>query len=168
MTQRIGVIRVLRRNTGFSLTELLVVIAVILVLMGILIVGVQSVYSHAAQVNCQHNLEQIGHACRMYSTSHDGMLPRAWDMHSGRLWYEALASGYLDNWNVLACPSVGVPPSGGGGEGEFNTVARDNVDHLLEGLRWLRNRQETTGAWGSKGATGLALLAFGAAEGRRR
>ena len=159
-----------RTAKAFSLTELLVVIAVILVLLSLLIVGTQAVYSNSIRLRCQHRLEQIGHALHMYAAEHRGMLPAAWDMHSGRLWYETLRATQLDDWTILACPAseFGAPnPSTGGGT---DPSGRANVEDLLEVLRWLKEKQEPSGRWsyhsdgrttGSyKGITALALLAY--------
>ena len=162
-----------RTQRAFNLTELLVVVAIILILVSVLIVGVQSIYANAMQLKCQHRLEQIGHALEMYSSSHGDTLPKSWDPYSGRLWYQTLAAGYLTDYKILACPSVGVMPVVEGG-GAIDPAARDNVDDLLEVLRWLKDKQEKSGsyegAWryktdGSttghyKGVTGLALLTF--------
>jgi len=158
-----------RKARGFSLTELLVVVAVILILMAVLIVGTEAIYSNAMQLRCQHRLEQIGHALQMYSSDHHGLLPKAWDMYSGKLWYQAIGA-HLDNWDVLACPSVGVPPPRGSGEGGFDTSGRENVDPMLEALRWLKEKQDPAGYWNYhsdgrttgayKGVTGLALLTY--------
>jgi len=151
---------------AFSLTELLVVVAVILVLIAILIVGTQAIYANSVKLQCQHRLEQIGYALKMYAAQHRDMFPAAWDMHSGRLWYEALVATTLDDWEILACPASESGPPTPSGEGGFDTSARDHVDDLLEALRWLKDQQESTGRWkdtkGSyhTGVTGLALLAF--------
>jgi len=110
--------RIAGTTRAFSLTELLVVITIILILMTLLVVGIEQIYGRAIMTKCQHRLEQIGHSIQMYSSQSHGMLPRSWDMYTGNLWYQTLGNTYLDNWNVLACPSVGEPPelaAGGGG-----------------------------------------------------
>ena len=54
---------------GFSLTELLVVVAVILVLVSILIIGTEAVYSRAMRLKCTHRMEQFWQACLMYASA---------------------------------------------------------------------------------------------------
>jgi len=153
-----------------SLTELLTVVAIILVLVAILIVGMDHFYSQAMQTQCQHRLEQIGHAIEMYSSNHDSLLPRSWDTYTGRLWYQTLAGTYLDSWDVLGCPVAGLPPQKESGGGSLVDPSREHIDVLLAALRWLSERQTKDGAYAGRwsaasshyhaGVTSLALMAF--------
>lgn len=64
-----------RRNTAFTLIELLAVIAIIGILAAILIPVVGVVREKARRSSCQSNLRQIGVACHLYALEHDGKLP---------------------------------------------------------------------------------------------
>ena len=156
------------RRAGFSLTELLTVTVIILVLLSVLIIGVDSVYEHSLQLQCQHRLETIGQACQMYFSSYN-RLPSAWDMYARRRWYETLAATYIADPQALGCPAADTVPIQ---EGEIPEPPPSNItDPVLAALRWLKAHQESDGRWepathsGSRsssdcGDTGLALMAF--------
>jgi len=64
-----------RREVGFTLVELLVVISVIVVLMGMVLPVLQSSAARAREVKCLSNLSQMAKAIITYSGNHDGFLP---------------------------------------------------------------------------------------------
>ena len=106
-----------KNRTGFTLVELMVVIAVIGVLIGLLIPAVQHTRESARRSQCASNLHQVGIALDHYIDSHGtrGIYPRAADLPSTHT--AASLGGYLppltkvlgpyseNNEQMFACPS---------------------------------------------------------------
>lgn len=63
------------RSRGFSLIELLVVVAIIAILAGILFPVFLSAREHARQSKCLSNLKQLNTALRQYTDDNNGYLP---------------------------------------------------------------------------------------------
>ena len=94
------------RKRGFTLVEMLVVIAVIVVLMAILFPVFSRVRAHARKVKCISNLEQIAIALKKYRDDYNGRFPPPPVYVGGRVWggTSALYPDYIDNTAVLICP----------------------------------------------------------------
>jgi prepilin-type N-terminal cleavage/methylation domain-containing protein/prepilin-type processing-associated H-X9-DG protein len=120
----------LRRSAAFTLIEMLVVIAIIVVLAGLLLPAVQKVRESSHRAKCANNLKQIGLALRLYHDNHHQFPPSHVDsaVHNAfafilpYLEQENIAKQYdwLKGWNsgstnqkliqtqlpVLQCPST--------------------------------------------------------------
>ena len=103
----------MKKKTGFTLVELLVVISIIALLMSILMPSLRKARESAKDVVCLSNLRQWGVVWSMYTGDHDG------NFHGGRYrtdsdpdyrpsWIEILESYYKDK-KVLLCPSATKP-----------------------------------------------------------
>jgi prepilin-type N-terminal cleavage/methylation domain-containing protein len=67
-----------RRNSGFTLVELLVVIGIIAVLVSMLLPGLNKARTAAQQVSCMSNLRQIGFGFLQYANDNRGLYPVAY------------------------------------------------------------------------------------------
>lgn len=86
-------------RNGFSLIELLTVIAVLGVLIGLLLSAVQNVRGAAVRAACANNLRQLGHACHMYHDLHSQLPPSYGDAPE-------LGPGRVLTWPVRILPFI--------------------------------------------------------------
>jgi prepilin-type N-terminal cleavage/methylation domain-containing protein/prepilin-type processing-associated H-X9-DG protein len=96
---------------GFSLTEMLVVLAILAVLIAFLLTTIERALFSAKCVSCMSNLRQWVHATRLYATDHLGQLP-SYNLHRStgdNMWDQDNAflpsiSKYIGDPKVLYCP----------------------------------------------------------------
>jgi prepilin-type N-terminal cleavage/methylation domain-containing protein len=97
-TRRVGV-----RREGFTLIELMVVIAIIVILVAITIPVYRSAREHVHQTACMANLYHIATALRIYRVD-EGAYPGPYDPVTGDGGLNQLYPYYLDNRKALICP----------------------------------------------------------------
>ncbi|MES2982799.1 MAG: type II secretion system protein [Verrucomicrobiota bacterium] len=97
------------RKNGFTLMELLITIAVIVVLSGIAVPVSISMIEKSRQTKCLGNLRQIGVGLQMYLADNADYLPELALGRSSKTSQEPVLEtvllGYVENEEVFHCPS---------------------------------------------------------------
>src|SRR6266404_2203553 len=97
-------------SRGFTMLELLIVIAVIAILATIAFPAFIAVQEHAKATKDMNNLRQIGIATQLYMNDNDGTLPGSTTV----TWMSQLHPKYLSSWNIFQSPFDTRAPSEGG------------------------------------------------------
>src|SRR6266436_4842238 len=87
-------------SRGFTMLELLIVIAVIAILATIAFPAFIAVQEHAKATKDMNNLRQIGIATQAYMNDNDGVLPGSATVS----WMSQLHPKYLPSWNIFQSP----------------------------------------------------------------
>jgi prepilin-type N-terminal cleavage/methylation domain-containing protein/prepilin-type processing-associated H-X9-DG protein len=87
---------------GFTLVELMVVIAIIAILMALLMPVISRAKGKANQISCLNNMRQLSLAAMMYANDHNEEYPAR--RIPTNAWPHKLKPYYL-NWQIIACPS---------------------------------------------------------------
>lgn len=101
-----------RRETGFTLVELLVVIGIISVLIAIIMPALQSAREAAKKASCLSNLHQIALMFRIYENDNAGWYPDRRTITPLALYYNGAPVDYraevlplMRDYNIFYCPS---------------------------------------------------------------
>lgn len=107
--------RRLRSSSAFTLIELLIVLAIIVILAGLLAPGVVKAREKARRVKCQSNMHQIWLAISQYRDDHNEQYPKSLD---------EIYDTYIDDLAVFKCPSASgaVPSSPSAGDFKYNAA----------------------------------------------
>lgn len=103
------------RRNGFTLLELLIVIAIIALLIGILLPSLKRSIDLAKATACKSNLRQVGQALYLYRIDNNGWLPQAraaagptggrrGERTPREPWFGQVVQTYLGDSGVLRCP----------------------------------------------------------------
>jgi prepilin-type N-terminal cleavage/methylation domain-containing protein/prepilin-type processing-associated H-X9-DG protein len=91
-----------RQTAGFTLVELLVVMAIIAILMALLMPSIARAKAKANQTSCLNNMRQLTLAAILYAGDHDDEFPAR--RTPTNAWPHKLKP-YYSNWRIIACPS---------------------------------------------------------------
>jgi prepilin-type N-terminal cleavage/methylation domain-containing protein/prepilin-type processing-associated H-X9-DG protein len=81
-----------RRRSGFTLVELLIVIAIVGALLALILPAVQSARAAARSADCKSNMRQIGLAVLQYCERNGGQFPEWYHSGAERSWIYTLAA----------------------------------------------------------------------------
>jgi len=133
------------RTAGFTVVELVVVIALMLILSALLLPALSSAKEKARRAVCRNNMSQDYLVCMNYANDNGDVLPSAADnfgnYHSIRLsdqTFTNLVSVYAgDTSNILYCPNLSF------GAGPNNIVTHDAYGYII-GYSYLADDVKTT------------------------
>jgi type II secretory pathway pseudopilin PulG len=102
----VGSPRLARRNPsgGFSIAEVIVVVAILALLLTVVLVGVARARSVARSSQCINNLRQIGQAFHTYALSNSGRLP---DPAAMETTWEVVLRPLVPAADAFRCPADG-------------------------------------------------------------
>jgi len=144
------------RKSGFTLLEILVVIAIIALLMAILVPVLEKVRDQARTVICRSNLRQWGLAARIYLGDNEQNFPHPFDLliiknipfhHADYLRIGEKPNGvlwpYLINMDILMCPQFEVLKKGYGFEDAVSSYCMNKYlgDYPIDPVR-ITNEQQ--------------------------
>ncbi|MBI2302236.1 MAG: DUF1559 domain-containing protein [Armatimonadetes bacterium] len=97
-----------RRRVAYTLTELAILLAVVVLLAGILLPSFRRARANARRASCASNMKQIGLAVLMYEQDYDERVPAPWrglDSRFGQAYtWRAMIYPYMRNQQILFCP----------------------------------------------------------------
>ena len=103
-------------HEGFTLVELLVVLAIIALLAALLFPVFAAARAKAHQTSCLNNLKQIELAVMMYVSDHNGTYPPACHTDgSYSVFWQSLVLPYIQSMTIFVCPGDPNPFSTGVG-----------------------------------------------------
>ena len=127
----------MRIKKGFSLIELLAVIAIVTLSAGVLMPAINNQRAIARQTLCQSNLKQWAVIFRSYTQENDGRFYQAWYSSNqtpvplDHRWMNCVRP-YYDNPKILFCPQAVTPRATGNsvpGPGISSLAATKSTEH---------------------------------------
>jgi len=139
------------QGKGFTLVELLVVIAVIALLMAILLPAITKAKDQAYTVKCMANLHQFGLMYEGYCQTNDEYLPGGWN--SGKMWMVDLMPYYQGENEVRVCPKARrlLQDVGSNAPGVFTAWGKYGNPNFLGGHVPTWSKEDMYGSYGVNG-----------------
>ena len=92
-------------KTGFTLTELLVVIVIIGLLAGFLLPALSNAREKTRDISCINNLRQLGIIFNIYVEDHDGYLPTSETIIAPPSYWSSKLNSLVGDPGIFICPS---------------------------------------------------------------
>lgn len=110
-------------QSGFTVPEMLAVVAIIVIIISLLMPNLSRARKHAQTAVCLSNVRQLTVAWRTYASEHRGKFTESWQAGGGYQtgvgthWYVNLRDYYDNDKSLLPCPSANLrrTPVGAGG-----------------------------------------------------
>lgn len=111
------------RQRGFSLVEMIVVVAIIMLLAAILLPVLEAAVGKAESTSCLSNLQHLGMAARLYCDDYDERIVPARLPAGGptTICWDVTIQPYLHNRLILVCPSDEAPRRLAGAQCELHS-----------------------------------------------
>ena len=112
---RVARSQLLRAACGFTLVEVLVVVALIAMLLGLLIPALRAAQEKAATIGCLANLRSVGVAVRTFADDNKGLFPKVTRIDQIPQQVRTALKPYLKREKVFVCPrepAKPIPPAG--------------------------------------------------------
>jgi prepilin-type N-terminal cleavage/methylation domain-containing protein/prepilin-type processing-associated H-X9-DG protein len=133
------------RTTGFTLIELMVVIAIIAILAALLLPALSKARERVEGISCLNNTRQLALAWQLYADDHDGLLPYNLVMNESSPrtninWVNNVMTWDLssDNTNLATITSASLGPYIGGVTGIFHCPSDHALSTMQSAAGWDR------------------------------
>jgi prepilin-type N-terminal cleavage/methylation domain-containing protein/prepilin-type processing-associated H-X9-DG protein len=117
----------LRVFGGFTLTELLIVVALVALLLSLVIPVFHAAREKAATLQCLSNLRSVGLAIKMFADQHQGWFPEITDSNQTPLQVRKELEPYSSGGKVFECPRDPLKPRPSGGSYDWRFTDDPNA-----------------------------------------
>ncbi len=162
--------KIIQKQKGFTLVELLVVVAIIALLVSILLPALGQARDQAKNVMCKSNLRQWGLIFQLYTDDNREKFPSGWYTNQAdtfELWMTSMSDYYEDIYEFCCCPKANNPAKKFTEDpiyGVWGPYTSTDPDKYKDGIygsyginEWIYNNSGTES--NSEGGTGTAYKA---------